>query len=77
MPHVIIKMVSGRSDDKKQALAKALTDAVISALGVTADSISVAIEDIEASEWTDKVYVPDIQGRPEDIFKQPGYDPFK
>ncbi len=76
MPHVHIKMIAGRTQQQKQALAKAMTDALISTLGSTEDSVSVAIEDIAREDWTAAVYGPDIQGKSELIYKRPGYDPF-
>jgi 4-oxalocrotonate tautomerase len=77
MPHVIVKMFEGRSEEQKQALTAEVTKALMSALGSTESSISVAIQDVAKDDWTDKVYVPDIQGQPELIYKKPGYDPFK
>lgn len=75
MPHVILKMVEGRSEDQKRALTAALTKAVTSSLGCGEDLVSVAIEDYADAEWFAKVYVPDIQQRPVTIFRMPGYGP--
>lgn len=77
MPHVIVKMFAGRSQDEKQALAVEITRTLKSVLGSSDDSISVAIEDVAPADWTDKVYVSDIQGQPDLIYKKPGYNPFK
>jgi 4-oxalocrotonate tautomerase len=77
MPHVIIKMVEGRTEAQKQALTAELTKAVMSSLGCAEDSVSVAIEDVAKSDWTEAVYVPDIQGQADRIYKKPGYDPFR
>lgn len=77
MPHVIVKMVEGRSEEQKQALAAEVTRALMSSLGSAEEAISVAIEDITADDWTDTVYVPEIQGRSGFMYKKPGYDPFK
>jgi 4-oxalocrotonate tautomerase len=76
MPHVILKMAAGRTEMVKHALAENLTKAVIETLGLDESSVSVAIEDVAMADWTDKVYVPDIQGKPDMIYKKPGYDPF-
>jgi 4-oxalocrotonate tautomerase len=73
MPHVIVKLRTGRSDEQKRILAKAVTDAVMSALGSADDSVSVAIEDVQPSNWRSQVYEPDIVGKPETLFKKPGY----
>ncbi len=76
MPHVIIKLFSGRSDQQKARLAEEVCNAVTGALGCDEKSVSVGIEDVGSAEWTEKVYRPDILGKKDKIYKQPGYDPF-
>jgi len=75
MPHVIVKLYSGKSERQKQDLAQAVTQAVMSALNFGEESISVGIEDVEPKNWTEQVYKPDIIAKAETIYKQPGYDP--
>ena len=75
MPHVIVKLHAGRSETVKAKLAEELTRAVMSALNSSADAISVAIEDVRPEDWTETVYKPDILGKPETIYKEPGYGP--
>ena len=75
MPHVIVKLYSGKSERQKQDLAQAVTQAVMSALNYGEESISVGIEDVEPKNWTKQVYKPDIIAKAETIYKQPGYDP--
>lgn len=75
MPHVVLKLYSGRSAQQKAALAEAVTKAVVDTLGAGRDSISVGIEDVEPKDWTERVYKPDILGKPDTIYKKPGYDP--
>ncbi|CCD87141.1 conserved protein of unknown function [Bradyrhizobium sp. ORS 285] len=75
MPHVIVKLYPGRTEQQKQALAKALTEAVTRTLGSSEDSISVGIEDVAPNEWTAKVYGPDIIDKASTIYKKPGYEP--
>ena len=75
MPHVIVKLYSGKSERQKQALAQAVTAAVTSTLGYGEDSVSVGIEDVDPRDWAAKVYNPDIIGKPDTIYKKPGYDP--
>jgi 4-oxalocrotonate tautomerase len=75
MPHVIVKMHSGRSEELKAKLAKAVTNAVTSTLNLGEESVSVALEDIAPNDWTEKVYKPDIVGKPTTIYKKPGYNP--
>lgn len=76
MPHVILKIAAGKSDQEKQQLADALATAVTSTLGYDEKLVSVGIEDVEVSDWAEKVYRPDILEKADLIFKRPGYDPF-
>ena len=76
MPHLIVKMYAGRSEEQKRKLAHALTRTLVETLGSAEKSVPVAIEDVSPSEWAEKVYRPDILDRPDGIYKQPGYDPF-
>ena len=75
MPHVIVKLHSGKSERQKHALAQAVTEAVMSALNYGEESVSVGIEEVEPKDWTENVYKPDIIGKPDTIYKKPGYDP--
>jgi len=75
MPHVILKMVEGRTEEQKRALADALTRAVTATLGCSEDLVSVAIEDFKDEEWMSKVFAPDIQQRSDTIYRMPGYGP--
>jgi 4-oxalocrotonate tautomerase len=75
MPHVIVKLYAGRSKQQKANLAEAITKAVMTTLNQAEDAVSVAVEDVAPKDWTEKVYKPDILGKPDTIYKQPGYDP--
>jgi 4-oxalocrotonate tautomerase len=73
MPHVIVKLASGRSEQQKAQIAAAVTKAIIATAKVGEDAVSVSIEDYAQSEWAEKVCRPDIIGRPETLYKKPGY----
>jgi 4-oxalocrotonate tautomerase len=75
MPHVIVKLYTGRSAQQKARIAEAVTKAIIASSQNAAASISVSIEDVEPSVWTEKVYKPDIIGKPDTLYKEPGYSP--
>ena len=75
MPHVIVKMYAGRSEQQKARLAQELTKAIMAGAGCGEDAVSVAIEDIAPEEWGEKVYQPDIAAHPDKLYKRPGYDP--
>ena len=77
MPHVIVKLYSGRSDQQKTRLADAITKAVTDVLKLGDEAVSVSVEDVSPEEWVAKVYKPDILGSPEKIYKKPGYNPLE
>lgn len=76
MPHVIVKMYAGRSEQEKKRLAEAVTKAVTTTLGYGEESVSVAIEDVAPERWAEEVFRPDILGNAGRMYKKPGYDPF-
>ena len=75
MPHVIVKLQSGRSEKLKAQLADEVAKAVMATLNSSEEAVSVGVEDVKPEDWTDKVYKPDILGKPETIYKKPGYNP--
>lgn len=77
MPHVIVKMYAGRSEEQKARLADEIVKAVTAALGAPEKSISVAIEDVDPAAWPEAVYRPDILAKPATLYKKPGYNPFE
>ena len=75
MPHVIVKLYSGRSEQQKARLAEEISKTVMANLNCDEKSVSVGVEDVKPEDWTEKVYKPDILGQPETIYKKPGYNP--
>ena len=75
MPHAIVKMFAGRTDEQKQKLAEAVTKAIMATAGVGEESVSVAIVDVAQEDWMETVYKPDILNGPGKLYKQPGYKP--
>jgi 4-oxalocrotonate tautomerase len=73
MPHVIIKLWPGKSEQQKTRLADAIAKDVMDILNYGEESVSVAIEEIKSNDWAEKVYKPDIVVRPEQLYKKPGY----
>jgi 4-oxalocrotonate tautomerase len=76
MPHVIVKMHDGRTEEMKARLAEQIAKDVVSVLGVAADAVSVSIQEVTAQDWPEKVYRPDILNCPGKMYKEPGYNPF-
>lgn len=77
MPHVIVKLYSGKSEQQKRRLADEISKTVMAVLNYGEESISVGIEDVKPEDWAEQVYKPDILDNPKTIFKKPGYNPFK
>lgn len=73
MPHVIVKLWPGKSEQQKQRLADAITQSVKEILQYGDDAVSVGFEEVPSSDWKEKVYRPDIQAKPETLYKKPGY----
>jgi 4-oxalocrotonate tautomerase len=74
MPHVIVKLWPGQSEAQKIQLAERIVRDVTDVLGYREESVSVAMEEVEARDWAEKVYKPDIAGKPYQLYKKPGYD---
>jgi 4-oxalocrotonate tautomerase len=53
MPHVVVKLYSGKSKQQKAALAEAVTKAVMDTLGYGQESVSV--KDVEPKDWASRV----------------------
>lgn len=77
MPHVIVKLYKGRSDDVKLKLAKEIVKDVSTIAGCEEKVVSVAFEEFDPSEWPEKIYKPDIQAKEESLVIKPGYNPFE
>ena len=73
MPHVIVKLWPGKSEQQKQQLSQAIVDAVTSVLGHGEESVSVAMQEISSADWKKQVYHPDILAHPESLYRKPGY----
>lgn len=77
MPHIIVKLYKGRSDDVKLRLAKKILKNVSTIAGCEEKVVSVAFEEFDPSEWPEKVYRPDILEKEEHLVIKPGYNPFE
>jgi len=75
VPHVIVKLQTGRSEQQKAKIAEDVTRAIMISAGCSEEAVSVAIQDVAPSDWTETVYKPDIMGKADMLYKKPGYDP--
>ena len=75
MPHVIVKLLPGRSEQQKAKIAEEVTKAIMATANCAESAVSVGIEDVASEDWTEQVYNPDILGKSDTLYKRPGYDP--
>jgi len=74
MPHVIVKLWPGKSEQQKRRLAEAITRDITTVLHYGDESVSVAVEEVTAAKWSEKVYRPDIVEKAATLYKKPGYE---
>jgi 4-oxalocrotonate tautomerase len=74
MPHVVVKLWPGKSEQQKKRLAEAITKDVVDILDYGEESVSVAMEEVKSQDWVEKVYRPDVKGKWDKLYKKPGYD---
>jgi 4-oxalocrotonate tautomerase len=77
MPHVIVKLYPGRTEEQKKRLADEIVRDVVEIAKCAEKSVSVAIEEVNPEEWTEKVYKPDILNSAHPLYKEPGYNPLQ
>ncbi len=77
MPHIIVQLYPGRTEQQKQQLADAITQDVISIAECEEKSVSVAFEEVEPVDWAEKVYRPEILEKQDKLYKKPGYNPLQ
>ncbi len=75
MPHVIVKLWPGKTEEQKARLSDAITRDVMEILGCGADPVSVSMEEVEPGDWAEQVFRPDIREKWDSLTKKPGYDP--
>ena len=73
MPHVVVKLWPGKSEQQKRTLANQITKSVMSTFNYGEESVSVAFEEFSAKNWAEQVYRTDIVGNEAKLYKKPGY----
>lgn len=73
MPHAIVNLWPGKSEQQKQKLADAITENIVDILGYGEESVSVGIDEVSSSDWAADVFEPDIKGKSDTLYKKPGY----
>ncbi len=76
MPHIIVKLYAGSSEEQKTELTKKIIGSVVETTECSTDAVSIAFEEFKPEEWAENVYKKDILNGPGKLYKTPGYDPF-
>ena len=71
MPHIIVKLWPGRTEEQKKKMTNELAEALKSSIDVPDSSISISIEEIPKEKWNDEVYQPDIVEKKHLLYKKP------
>ena len=73
MPHIIVKVWPGKSEQDKAAFAERIVKAGVETLGKGAEYFSVAIEEVNQEDWAEQVYEPEIKKKWDSLYTKPGY----
>jgi 4-oxalocrotonate tautomerase len=73
MPHVIVKLWPGKSEQQRARLAEEIVKDVMNVFNYGEESVSVAMEEVEPQDWAEQVYKPDIVNNSAKLYKKPGY----
>lgn len=73
MPHVILKLWPGKTEEQKKLLAQRMTEVITETLDGKARSVSVSIVEVNQEDWASEVYKKDIMANQDHLYKAPGY----
>ena len=74
MPHVIVKLWPGKSEQQKRRLAEAITRDVMDVLDYGEESVSVAMEEVTAAGLGGEGLQARHREQAGQLYKKPGYD---
>ena len=69
MPHVVIKLWPGRTEEEKKAMTEAVVRAAEEHLHADPDWVSVGIEEVDPERWDEDVFRPEILGKQDTLYK--------
>ncbi len=73
MPHIVIKMLKGRTDEQKKAAAEKLAAALTETIGCNPSHVSVSVEDFTPEEWQEQYQIEVVENQ--NLVLKPDYDP--
>ena len=69
MPHIIVKLYPGRTEDQKNQLAAKIVKDVVEISRCEEKVVSVAFEEVDPKDWPEKVYKPDILEKKDNLYR--------
>lgn len=72
MPHVIIKLWPGRTEEQKIKLTERIVKDMTETFNCPETAVSVAFEEVETEKWEETVVKPDIIEKEKYLYKKPG-----
>ncbi|MDR3605245.1 MAG: tautomerase family protein [Syntrophaceae bacterium] len=70
MPHIIVKLYPGRTEEQKISLAEQITKDVVTIAKCPEETVSVAIEEVEPERWNKEVYELYILNNESNLYKK-------
>src|SRR2546423_708671 len=64
----------GKTEQMNFHFPRAIEKDLVTIANATEESVSVAIEEVPADDWDEKVYRPEILPNRDKLYKKPGYD---
>lgn len=71
MPHIIVKMYKGRTEEQKKNLSLKIKEDLMDTLDIGPDHISVAFEEYDPSDWGE-VQKNEIDGKIDTVYIKGG-----
>jgi len=72
MPHVLVMLWRGKSEQQRERLAEAITKNAVEILHYGDESVSIAREEIRPQDWLEEVYKPEVKNKWDALYKKPG-----
>lgn len=71
MPHIVVNVWPGRSDETKEKLANKIALDVAEVFEMDTEYVSVSFEEVPEAEWNE-FCKREIEGKPGCVYKKPG-----
>ena len=73
MPHVVVKLYPGTSEEQKVKIAQEISKVLQEQTGKPEAYISVDIKEVAENVWMEEVYDKEIRPNFDKLYKLPGY----